>query len=269
MLPILFKVGPVTVYSYGVMLAIAFAACTGFLMWYLPRKGMGRDEALDLVLAAAVGGLIGARVLYVVSFWKDFAEHPLWAFQLWRGGMIFYGGAVLGSLVVLWYALRRKLRVPVIADVGGMTLALGSAIGRLGCFLNGCCYGAPSDSIIACSFPGTGNRVLPTQLFDSASNLFIFGLLLFVATRPRIREGFTWWLYVTLYGISRFTIEIFRVNPRGLFGLSQAQQLSVVAMLIGLGAIAWLWRHGGLWEASPARADGGGDEPGDDRGRDR
>lgn len=258
MLPVLLRIGPATVYAYGVMLAIAFVAATLVLLWFLPRKGVDRTNAVDLVLAGAAGGLIGARILYVASNWAEFSAHPLWIFELWRGGMVFYGGAVLGGLAVLAYAAYRRLPVPVIAEAGAICLALGSAIGRIGCFLNGCCYGVASDSAIACKFPALSVRVLPTQLFDSAADFAIFGILLIVATRPRLRDGIAWWLYLVLYGISRFTVEIFRVNPRGFLGLSQAQELSVLALVVGLAGLAWMWRRGGLTRA--ASGDAGGEE---------
>jgi phosphatidylglycerol:prolipoprotein diacylglycerol transferase len=136
-----------------------------------------------------------------------------------------------------------------------MSLALGSAIGRVGCLLNGCCYGVASDSAVACAFPATGARVLPTQLFDSAANLAIFGLLLAVAVRDRVRAGVVWWLYVVLYGVSRFTVEVFRVNPRGLLGLSQAQQISVLAFAAGVAGLVWMATHGGLREPGAGTSD--------------
>ncbi len=246
MLPVLFRLGQVSIYSYGVALALAFVACTLFVRWYLPREGVEPVNAVDLVLAAAIGGLVGARALYVVSSLPEFAAHPLWAFELWRGGMVFYGGAAGGGLAVLGWSVWRKLPLGVVADAGAMALALGSAIGRIGCFLNGCCAGVATDSFIGVTFPGTASKVLPTQLIDSASNLAMFALLLLLASRRSVRPGVAWWAYLTLYGVSRFTIEFWRINPAMFLGLSQGQVISVAVFCAGVGGLAVMAVRGGL-----------------------
>jgi phosphatidylglycerol---prolipoprotein diacylglyceryl transferase len=252
MLPILGRVGPFTIYSYGAMMALAFVAGALVARWYLPRKGVDASMVLDLVLAAAVGGLIGARVVYVATFPGEFAGHWLWAFELWRGGMVFYGGAAGGAIAVTALAAYRKLPLPVIADTAGLCLALGSAIGRLGCFLNGCCAGGPTDSWLGCTFPGSQQAVLPTQLFDAGAQLLIFGILLVVATRPDTRPGVVWWTYLTLYSIARFSVETLRTTTRYALGLSQAQWISLFVFVAGVAGLAWT-----LTRKGPASAEGG------------
>lgn len=242
MYPVLFRVGPVAVYSYGVMLALAFVACWLFARWYLPRRGLGAELATDLLLAAAAGGIMGARLLYVATNWDVFAANPLWIFQLQRGGMVFYGGLAGGALAVTVYVLVRKLPVPVIADAAALSVPLGSAIGRLGCFLNGCCAGRQTGVFFGVVFPGTNSPVYPTQLIDSAANLLIFTTLLHFAVRHRLKPGLLWWVFLTLYGVSRFLVELLRTNPSLALGLTQAQWISLLAAVAGAAGLAWMLR---------------------------
>lgn len=238
--PVLFRVGSVTVYSYGVMLALAFLACWVFARWYLPRRGVEATVALDLLLAAAMGGIAGARALYVGSHWDVYAADPLSIIMLQRGGMVFYGGLIGGAAAVLAYVLLRKLPVPVIADTAAMAVPLGSAIGRLGCFLNGCCSGRETTAWFGIVFPGATGSVLPTQLLDSAANLLIFATLLHLAVRVVPRAGILWWLFLGMYGVSRFLVEMLRTNPPLALGLTQAQWISIPMVVAGAGGLAWM-----------------------------
>jgi phosphatidylglycerol:prolipoprotein diacylglycerol transferase len=252
MYPVLVRFGQMAVYSYGVMLALAFVACWLFARWYLPSRGLDVELATDLLLAAAAGGIIGARALYVATNWGVFAANPLWVFQLQRGGMVFYGGLVGGALAVAAYVVFRKLPVPVIADGGAIAVLLGSAIGRIGCFLNGCCAGRATDGLLGVLFPGGAGRVYPAQLIDSGANLLIFAALLHIAVRHKVRPGVLWWLFLTLYGVSRFLMEALRTNPPLALGLTQAQLISLPVVVVGLVGLAWMARTG-------LRTGGGGD----------
>jgi phosphatidylglycerol:prolipoprotein diacylglycerol transferase len=239
-LPVLFRLGTVTVYSYGVMMALAFLAGWLLARWYLPRRGVGREAALDLVLAAAIGGLVGARALYVATNWPVFAANPLWIPQFQRGGMVFYGGLIGGAAAVTAYVLAKRLSVPAVADAAAMAVPLGSATGRLGCFLNGCCSGRPTDEWFGVLFPSTFSRVVPVQLIDAGANLLIFFILLHFAVRVRPRGGALWWGFLALYGISRFLVEMLRVNPELALGLTQAQWISVPMVAAGVAGLIWL-----------------------------
>jgi phosphatidylglycerol:prolipoprotein diacylglycerol transferase len=238
--PVLLRAGTLTLYSYGLMLGLAFLACWAFARWYLPRRGIEGAVALDLVLAAALGGISGARALYVATNWSAFAANPLWVFQLQRGGMVFYGGLIGGTIAVASYVLIKKLSVPVIADGAAIAVPLGSAIGRLGCFLNGCCSGRETSAWFGIAFPGTAARVIPTQLIDSVANWLIFATLLHLFVRDRRRPGVLWWLFLVLYGVSRFLVEMLRTNPALALGLTQAQWISIPMVLAGAVGLAWM-----------------------------
>lgn len=267
MLPVLVRIGPVAVYSYGVMLAFAFVACWLVARWYLPRHRIDREVATDVALAAAVGGIIGARLLFVITEWPIYVEHPLWIFMLQQGGMVFWGGLAGGALAVFLYVRRKKLPVAVIADGAALTVPLGSAIGRLGCFLNGCCAGEVTDAWFGVTFPNAGVAVVPTQLVDSLANLAIVAVLLAVYLRRRPVPGALWWGYLVLYGVSRFSVEILRVNPPLAFGLTQAQWIAIPVALAGVVGLAWMLgkvrRYAGSLESGTGDADEASDaDPG-------
>lgn len=240
MLPVLLRIGSLAVYSYGVTLALAFLACWALGRWYLPRRGIDASAATDLLLAAAIGGIVGARALYVLTNWDTYAANPVWIFMLQRGGMVFYGGLAGGALAVLGYVLWRRLSVSAIADGAALAVPLGSAIGRIGCFLNGCCAGRSTSSWLGVTFPGGAGPVLPTQLIDSAANLTIVAFLLFLELRRRPRPGALWWGFLALYGVTRFAVESIRTNPPLALGLSQGQWISIPVVLAGIAGLAAL-----------------------------
>jgi phosphatidylglycerol:prolipoprotein diacylglycerol transferase len=243
MRPILFEIGPLAVYSYGVVLALAFMACWLVARWYVPRRGLKRDLALDLVLAAAIGGIVGARALYVATYWESYRDNPLWIFMLQRGGMVFYGGLVGGAIGVAVYTRVRRLPVGTVADTAALTVPLGSAIGRLGCFLNGCCLGRPTTEWFGVTFPSTPGPVIPSQVLDSGLNLAIFGALLLVASRRVPPSGSLWFAFLTMYPVTRFLVEMTRVNPSVAFGLTQAQLISVPVFAAGVAGLVFVLRR--------------------------
>jgi phosphatidylglycerol---prolipoprotein diacylglyceryl transferase len=258
-LPLLFRVGPIAVYSWGVMLALAFVASWAVARWYLRGRGENGEIAIDLVLAAVIGGIVGARALYVATNWNEFAGHPLWIWMLQRGGMVFYGGLAGAVVTVAVYTFVRRLPVPLVADAAGVAVPLGIAIGRLGCFLNGCCCGVPTSAWFGVTFPTGAGPVVPAQLIDSVLNLAIFGGLVLVALTRRPVPGALWWGFLTMYSVSRFLIEFVRVNPAMAFGLSQAQLISVPLVLAGAIGLGVTLRRGRASEPGPVhglRADG-------------
>lgn len=261
MFPELFRIGPVFVGSYGVLMALGFLACWVVARWYLPRHGIDRDLSVDLLLAAAIGGIVGARALYVANEWAQFSDRPLQIFMLQRGGLVFYGGLAGGALAVLAYTLVRRLPVPVVADTAALTVPLGSALGRVGCFLNGCCAGQRTSAWFGLTFDPAVGPVVPTQLIDVAAQSFIFFALLHVAVRHRPRAGILWWAYLVLYGVARFSVEIIRVNPRIALGLSEAQLISIPVFAAGVIGMTWmLLRYRGQATAAvieDGTADGG------------
>lgn len=240
--PVFFKIGPITIYSYGVMLVLAFG-----IGIYLARKraltvGIDSRIIMDLGIYILISSIVGARLLYVLSNLDEYKTNPLDAIFS-RAGFVFYGGLILATVVAIWYLKRQKLSVWKIADVIAPSIAIGQAIGRIGCFLNGCCYGKPTTLPFGVMMFGNDHldltHVHPTQLYDSVGNLIIFYILTCLWKRRKF-DGQIFFLYLILYATTRFIIEFYRGdNPYILLHLTLSQILSI---FIGLGAMTIMVR---------------------------
>src|SRR4051812_4172425 len=256
--PVILQIGPITIYSFGVMLAIAFLAAGNVTGRELERKGMDPELASSFVLWAAIGGLAGSRLLSLVDDWAGFVEHPL-AFLFTGAGFVFYGGLIGGFATVSWFIWRQRLSWLRVVDCIAPALAIGQAIGRIGCQLAGDGdWGTPSTLPWAMSYPNAiigweewtranalpiDVRVHPAPVYETLAYGVVF-LILWSVRRRRHPDGTMLWLYLVLSGIVRFAVEFVRVNPKVVYGLSEAQLISIA--LITLGAIQLLrgWRPG-------------------------
>jgi len=230
--PILFKIGPITIYSYGVMLALAVLVCTWLLSRDAKRCNISQDAAYDLVFWCMLGGLVLARVFYVFIEWPYYSANPLEIPMIWNGGLAWQGGFVGGVLAGVLFARRRNLRLRPLLDLSAPYVALGQSIGRIGCFLNGCCYGKP----VAWGpyFPTHNARLYPTQLFETVS-LFIIFLILKKAQGRGYQPGFVFALYLLLAAIERFLVEFYRGDTVPCWlNLSLAQWVALGVFAAGL-----------------------------------
>ncbi len=241
MFPILFELGRFPVRSYGVMLALAFLAGIALARRDAPRIGVDPDAISDLGVWVILSAIVGSRVFYILFYsWDTVVQDPLEALKLWHGGLVFYGGlvgAVAASAVFLW---RRGLPVMTVVDLSAPAIALGQGIGRLGCFLNGCCYGVVCELPVGVTFPSPPppHPVHPTQLYEAAAQLCWAAVLWRLRTRLP-QPGAMISLYVLTYAASRFVIEFVRGDGNPMYGaLSLSQWISVVAV-VGVGC-AWL-----------------------------
>ncbi len=215
---VLFQIGPVTIYSYGVFLALAFVTGTFLARYRYSEKYKNPDIILDFVLAALIGGIIGARLFYVVGHWKDFASNPGSIFSLNMEGLVFYGGLIFGLGFALIVGALRKQRFWDVMDLAGLCIAPALAIGRIGCLLNGCCYGKPSTLPWSITFPvstGIVGSRHPTQLYELILNLILFAIL-WKKRDSFLRKGTTFFLFLMGYSAIRFFVEFFRehANPK-------------------------------------------------------
>ena len=235
MYPVLFNVGGMTLYSYGVM-AVAAMVASGFVVRRLSgRVGLER-AALELTIAAIVGGLAGARLYWLAEHWSEVSgglHHAL----LGGAGFTWYGGLLGGVAAVIVLARIRRLELGNVANVMAPAVALGYAIARIGCLLAGDgTYGRPSDLPWAMAFPHgmvpTRVRVQPTALYETLAMLMVFVVLYLMARRPRAGwHVFAWFL--VLSGAERFAVESLRLNSRWLLGLTAPQWFALAGMLIG------------------------------------
>jgi phosphatidylglycerol---prolipoprotein diacylglyceryl transferase len=250
--PIAFHVGSWPVYWYGLCMAGAFLAAITHWEWLGRRQGRPKGFGSDLAMWIIAGGVIGARVAYVLAHWEIYRADPVSVFALREGGLVFYGGALGGVLAVALFARRRNLPLGRLGDYAVSGLPLGHAIGRLGCFTRGCCYGAPCPE---CDWSVVVEGVArhPVQLYEAAANGLVYAALVAIVLRagPR-RPGLTVAAYGVLYGGVRFFMEFLRGDERLVWaGLNLAQWTSLAFIAAGAGWMVFRRRGAG---ASPSPA---------------
>lgn len=240
--PVCFHIGERPVYWYGVMMAVAFLA--GIAHWNWLGRRTGRDASLagDLAFWLMGGGILGARVAYVLANYRYYLDAPQEIIRIDQGGLIYYGGFIGGTLAFMVFARRRRLPLLELGDFTVTALPLGHAFGRIGCFLNGCCGGipAPDRPLIAC-----GLDHYPVQLYEALFNFALYAFLSWrLATTRTLTRGRIVALYLIAYPLERFLIEFLRGDARLRFGaLNAAQELSLILLAIGLGLWWTLTSH--------------------------
>ncbi len=243
--PVIFQIGSFSLRSYGLM------AMFGFLTaWVLMRSnrrfaGLSDDQASNLLLLAMVTGLVGARIFYVVMFFEHYRDNLWRVFRIDQGGLVFYGGFILAFFSVIAYSKWRKLDIVRVLDVFAPAMAGAHAWGRIGCFLNGCCYGSPPTSCLGVSYPAgsapalahPGAKLHPVQLYETLENLVACGLFMYLVRKGR--RGAALSAYLVVYGACRFVNEFFRGdNPHWwLFTPAQWIGLAMIPAGIVLGIV--------------------------------
>lgn len=248
MYPIVFQFGPLTVYSFGVFMALAALTAAWVVSAELKRHHLNSELASNIVFAAAVGGLIGARLLFIVEEWQGFLAAP-WRYIFTGAGFTWYGGFFGGAAAITW--VLRKNRIPWLigADICAPALALAYGVGRIGCHVAGDGdWGAVTDvpwgvaytnAIVGWADPNTGIpyapgvRVHPTPIYEFLLGVFVFGIL-WSLRKKKFAPGTLAWLYLILAGLTRFVVEFWRINPAIGFGFSEAQWFSLILMILGL-----------------------------------
>ena len=259
--PIAFQLGSLPVHWYGVLVALAFLAG----LWTAGRRGMragiAPEKIIDLGPWLIIGTIIGARTLYVTSYWQEeFAGRPLTEiFMVWRGGLVFYGGLIGATLAGILYVRMKKLPLWKVADIIAPSIALGSFFGRLGCLMNGCCYGRICKLPWAIQFPNQSAAwkgqyrlglvgeyvnslpVHPTQIYESLLSLCLYATLAWLFRRKKF-DGEVFGAYLVGYALLRSFVELFRGDypQHYLDGWVTPGQL--VSMVILVAGVALLWR---------------------------
>lgn len=239
MFPVLIRIGPITIHTYGFLIATAFLLGLWLALRQAAREGLSKEKITDIGFYALFAGLIGSRVFFIATEWEHFSAHPLDMLKIWEGGLVFYGGVIFAIPVAVWYARKQELSLWQTADIWAPSIAIGHAIGRLGCFCAGCCYGLPTDLPWGVTFsnPETlairGVPLHPTQLYESGAELLNFLILLFIRRRKAF-HGQLFWVYVLNYAVIRALIELFRGDTeRGFIlpGISVSQGISAVMLV--------------------------------------
>lgn len=263
MCPILFKVGPFTVYSYGLMLALGFIIASAVMTKEYRRRKLDPNLAGTITLIALVAGVVGSKLLYLLEHWSQFVADPSgMAFS--PGGLSFFGGFFLATLSIWMYARSRKISFLTIADATSLGLMLGYGIARLGCHFSGDGdYGFPTDlpwgtdyskgtfppsesfrsfPEITSQFPNgivpADTLCHPTPVYELLICLLFFGLM-WKYRETITTNGRMFMLYLMLAGIERFSIEFLRINPRVFMGLSEYQLAAAGIAIVGM--VGWFY----------------------------
>lgn len=240
MKPVLFEVFGFAIHSYGLMLAIAFMiGIMGARRSVRGDESINPDHIVDLGIWILIGAVVGARLAYVITEYRYFSHLPLEIFKINSGGLAFHGGLIGGFGAGFWYSRKQQLDTWRIADVVTPFIALGYAIVRIGCLLNGCCYGVQTSLPWAMRCAAEDSMLRhPTQIYSLVGSLILFGVL-WAGRKHRQFKGFLFFSYVALYSTMRFIVEYFREGPKIFPWLSLAQGVCVVLALLALSVIVW------------------------------
>ncbi|QGT98754.1 Prolipoprotein diacylglyceryl transferase [Candidatus Syntrophocurvum alkaliphilum] len=237
MQPVLFEIGSVEVYAWGTMLAIAVIIGITGVRKLFEKEGLDKEIVIDMVIVMVVAGIIGSRLGYILLYELDtFLENPLMFFYLSSGGLIWYGALIFGFLAFLFFIIRKGLDFWKTADIFAPFVALGYAIVRIGCFLNGCCYGEVTESALGVVFPFVDNLLRhPTQLYATVLNLILFLFLIWFYPRRRF-SGQVFLLYLIGYSIYRFTVDFYRFNliEYGILSLGHIYVILMFVVVVGV-----------------------------------
>src|ERR1700730_19228155 len=242
MYPRLLELGPITVYTYGVLLAAAYLLGLKLAMVRARARNLDHTRVLALGIYIIISALLGANLLLLITDWRTFTSSPGELLTLVRSGGVFYGGLIVAVAVSLWYIRRVGLPLWTTCDVFAPGIALGHVVGRLGCLFAGCCYGKPTDLPWGITFTdpfaaanvGTplNTPLHPTQLYEAGAEALILIVLLATESWGRRFAGRTFWLYMLLYALSRFIVEIF----------STSQFISVLLAPLAIAMLVYLSR---------------------------
>ncbi len=257
MIPVLFEIGPFKVYSFGLMLGLAFISANYVLTKELERRKLNPNIATEITFLSIIFGVIGAKALSLIENWDSFLRNP-WSEAFSPGGLTFYGGFILAAIAIFIYLRKKKIPFLAMADMVAPSLALAYGVGRIGCHLAGDGdYGIPTTlpwgvnyengvvppsfafqgSDIAANFPNgivpNNTPLHPTPVYEFLSMMLVT-YILWRLLKKNWPNGKVFMVYLVLTGASRFMVEFIRLNPRIMFGLSEAQLISIILIIIGI-----------------------------------
>lgn len=256
---------------YGVLTALGFLLGIWIAARLAKKSGLSSDVIVNLGFIAMVAGILGARIFYVIANWGEFASNPLEIIRVDHGGLVFYGGFIGAALAMIGYGYWKKLPKGAYADTLAVGVPLGHALGRIGCFLNGCCWGRTCALPWGVTFPVDSEvfrhqlsqapmlmkplPVHPTQLYEAAGLLFLCALMWWWFNKGTFKHRLMW-MYVVLYGTLRFGVEIVRDDePHWIFSrFTNAQGVAMVMIIVGAIAL-YLTQPKEKTVAAPSRSD--------------
>ncbi|MCF8081747.1 MAG: prolipoprotein diacylglyceryl transferase [Deltaproteobacteria bacterium] len=246
MFPDLFSIGPFTLHTYGLFVAMGFFAAIMVTLTLGKAEGLDPKQITDMGFYIILAAILGSRAMYVLMNFSHYMDRPLDSFKIWEGGLVFSGGIVAALLTVIAYVKRHRLSFLRIGDLWAPGLALGQGIGRIGCLMAGCCYGRPTNGDWGIVF--TNPRALaplhiplhPTQIYASLSGFLLFGILLFIRKKKQFQGQVVVW-FLILHSTARLFMERFRGDDRGMLLGSEMTLTQGLTLLILVGAIVALF----------------------------
>jgi len=247
---IAFEIAGHPVYWYGIMFALGILAG----LWTGSRRAqltsdVSSEQFLNSIPWVLIGTLMGARALFVITYWNDYFANQPWTeiFNYRNGGLVYFGGMICGIGCTLIYLLKNKIPVWSFFDIAAPSLALAHALGRVGCFINGCCYGRPTSLFLGVHYPEYhethGVAVHPVQLYEAGLNLLLFAVLEYCFRHRKFRGQITAFYFIG-YGVLRFIAELFRGDvPQVFLCFSQAQLIALAVELTGIALLVYLYHN--------------------------
>lgn len=245
MFPDLFSIGPFSLHTYGLFVAVGFLVGVIVTLKLGKSEGFSSQQIMDMGFVMILSGIIASRLMYVLANLSYYTRNPIDMLKVWQGGLVFSGGIIGVLITIVWYARRHHLSLWNIGDLWAPAAAIGQGIGRIGCFMAGCCYGKPTDiqwgvvfsdphSLAPLNIP-----LHPTQLYSSISGFTIFLILLMIRYKKKFKgQVFVWFLI--LHSTARLLIERFRGDDRGVFLNTNMSTTQFVAILILIASVATL-----------------------------
>ncbi|MDD3155277.1 MAG: prolipoprotein diacylglyceryl transferase [Victivallaceae bacterium] len=253
---LLLQIGALQIRSYGVMAALGFLAATWLITLNRERAKMSSDQAGMLVFLAMIAGIVGARIFYVIQFFSQYRDNLWRIFKIQEGGLVFYGGFFLALAAILLYCYKQKLMMLSVLDLCVPALTVAHACGRIGCFLNGCCFGSPTSCVFGVVFPAGSLPyqrygavpLHPVQLYEALFNVLLT-VIFFYTARHWKKRGATAACYVIVYGFVRFADEFFRGDHIRIGGVvTVAQLIGCLMVPAGILWLIWILKHDGTAE---------------------
>lgn len=246
--PVLFNIGNLTIFSYGFMLMLGFLLANLTISELAKRKSIKNDKITDLTLWILVCSVLGARMVFIATEWEYYFQNPIEIFKLNKGGLVYYGGLLGGILGAVLYLRKEKLPILGVGDMIVTALPLGQMFGRVGCFLNGCCFGKPTLSPLRITFPleSPANRffqeltpVHPVQMYDSMAMGVLFLIMMSFYDHKKY-SGQMIIVYCIAYGLIRFSLEFLRGDvPLIYYSLTLSQIISIGLVICGV--VLWVF----------------------------
>lgn len=258
--PILFELGPLTVRTYGLLLAVSFIAGILLALRRSRARGLNQNQMINMSLLIMLAGIVGARIMYVIPHWNEFSANPLDIISPFQSsgsigltGLTMYGGFISAVLVSILYLRVNRLSIWKACDAFAPSIALGIGVSRVGCFMNGCCFGLPTESALGVVFPAFSAAgsfypdvpLHPAQLYNAVLGFGLFGLLMWLDRKPRY-DGFLFAVLLIAEPVTRFFVDIFRyyessmtLGSLGGITLSVNQGISIALCGMGLLLLGW------------------------------